>query len=91
MGATKVMEAIIVHFRGSRRVKRSNQIIVQVDGIDNKEESSKLIGKKVAWVSPSGKRINGELTALHGSKGALRARFEKGLPGQSLGTNICFE
>ena len=85
------MDATIVHFRGSRRVKRTNQMIVQVSGIDSKDKASKLLGKKVVWKSPAGKQMVGEITALHGNSGALRARFETGLPGQSIGSKVLIE
>ena len=82
------MEATIAAFRGSRRRKRGNQMIVLVDNISSKEEAQKYIGKKIVWRSPGKKKkeIKGIIAATHGRKGALRARFEKGLPGQAIGT-----
>jgi len=85
------MEGVIVHFRGSRRVKRSNQMVVQVDGIDNKDKASKLVGKKVIWKTSAGKQMNGQITNIHGNSGALRVRFETGMPGQSIGTKVAIE
>ena len=85
------MEGTIVHFRGSRRVKRSNQMIVQVNKIDSKEKASKLVGKKVVWKTSAGKQMVGQITALHGNSGALRVRFETGMPGQSIGTKVAIE
>jgi len=85
------MEGTIVHFRGSRRVKRSNQMIVQVSGVDNKEKASKLVGKKVAWKTSAGKQLNGQITNIHGNSGALRVRFDTGMPGQSIGSKVLIE
>lgn len=85
------MEGTIVHFRGSRRVKRSNQMIVQVNKIDSKEKASKLVGKKVIWKTSAGKQMIGQITALHGNSGALRVRFETGMPGQSIGSKVAIE
>lgn len=85
------MEGVIVHFRGSRRVKRSNQMIVQVNGIDGKDKASKLVGKKVIWKTSAGKQMTGQITALHGNSGALRVRFETGMPGQSIGSKVAIE
>ena len=85
------MEGTIVHFRGSRRVKRSNQMIVQVNKIDSKEKASKLVGKKVVWKTSAGKQMVGQITALHGNSGALRVRFETGMPGQSIGAKVAVE
>ena len=85
------MEGTIVHFRGSRRVKRTNQMVLQVPGVDSKEKASKMIGKKVIWKTSAGKQMTGEITNIHGNSGALRVRFDIGLPGQSIGTKVVVE
>ena len=85
------MEGVIVHFRGSRRVKRTNQMIVQVSGVDDKDKASKLIGKNVVWKTPAGKQMLGKITNIHGNSGALRVRFDIGLPGQSIGKKVAIE
>ena len=85
------MEGVIVHFRGSRRVKRGNQMIVQISSIDNKEKASNLVGKKVVWKTSAGKQLTGQITNIHGNNGALRVRFDSGMPGQSIGTKVAVE
>ena len=85
------MEGTIVHFRGSRRVKRGNQMVLQVPGVDSKEKASKMIGKKVVWKTSAGKQMVGEITNIHGNSGALRIRFDTGMPGQSIGTKVHIE
>ena len=84
------MEGAIVNFRGSRRRKIGNQMIIQIDEVDNKEKAKKLVGKAVSWTAPGKKKttIKGKISAAHGNKGAIRVLFEKGLPGQSLGTKV---
>ena len=62
-------------------------MILVADGI-NKEKAAALVGKKVSWKSPAGKEIKGEVRATHGSKGAVRALFETGMPGQAIGTKV---
>jgi len=84
------MEGVIVNFRGSAHVKKGNQMIVSIDGSD-KEKSKKLIGKTAVWTSSAGKEIKGKITVLHGSKGAVRVIFEKGMPGQSIGSKVKIE
>ena len=85
------MEGVIVNFRGSRRVKKGNHMIIQVDGITNKEKASELVGKKVVWNTSSGKAMNGKVASAHGNKGALRVIFERGMPGQSIGSKVMLE
>ena len=85
------MEGVIVHFRGSRRVKRHNQMIVQVNSVDSKEKAAKLVGKKVVWKTSAGKQLTGQITNIHGNSGALRVRFDTGMPGQSIGSKVDIE
>jgi len=85
------MEGTIVHFRGSRRVKRHNQMIVVVDSVDNKDKATKLVGKKVLWKTSAGKQLTGQITNIHGNSGALRVRFDTGMPGQSIGSKVVIE
>jgi large subunit ribosomal protein L35Ae len=84
------MNGIVAHFRGSRRRKKTHQMIIYLDGVDTKDKAQKLMGKKVTWTS-NGKeptKITGTITNTHGNKGAVRVQFEKGLPGQSLGQEV---
>ena len=81
------MEAVIVNYRGGKHTWRGNQIILEVKDNNSKD----LIGKKVVWASPAGKKINGEIIKVHGNSGCLIAKFERGLPGQALGKKIKVE
>ena len=85
------MEGVIVNFRGSRRVKSTNQMIVEVSSIDDKEKASKLVGKKVTWKTSAGKELKGKIASAHGNSGALRVIFETGMPGQSIGKKVAIE
>jgi len=78
---------VIKNYRVGPRTQKADQCIVIVEGY-NKESATKLVGKKVVWKTPAGKEMIGKLTGLHGTKGALRARFEKGIPGQAIGTEV---
>lgn len=78
---------IIKNYRLGETTQKPNQYVIVVEGYD-KEKANKLVGKKVVWTSQSGKEIIGKLTGMHGSKGALRARFDKGLPGQAIGNTV---
>jgi len=82
------MEAVISNFRSGRHNQVNNQMILIVKGIEKREQTKTLIGKKVVWKSPKGKELHGEIVRAHGNKGALRAKFETGMPGQSIGTKI---
>jgi len=83
------MKGVIVNYRGGLRTRKLSQMIVKVEGINSKDETKKIIGKKVVWTSPAGKKIEGLITQAHGNKGAVRVHFsEKGLPGQAIGQSV---
>lgn len=84
------MAGTIVNFRGSYKRKKHNQMIVQLEKVDKREKAKELIGKKVVWISPGKekKQIVGQISRAHGNKGAVSVVFEKGMPGQSLGTEV---
>jgi len=84
------MEGTIVSFRRGRHTQNTRQMIIIVDSIDTKEKAEKLVGKSVSWQAPGKQKkvLKGKISAAHGSKGALRAIFETGLPGQSLGKKV---
>jgi ribosomal protein L35AE/L33A len=86
------MKAIIMNYRGSHHTQRPKHMILHPEGSTSKADAEKFTGKKATWTTKSDKKITGIITAPHGAKGAVRVRFdEKGLPGQSLGTQIEIE
>ena len=82
------MEGLMLNFRGGKHTKSDNQMIMELQGVDSKEKATKWIGKTVVWKSPAGKPITGTITAPHGSKGVVRVLFERGMPGQSIGSKV---
>lgn len=85
------MEAVIVNFRGSHKTRYFNQMIIKVGGVESKDKAKSLLKKKVEWESPAGKKIIGKIVSVHGNSGCLRVMFEKGLPGQAIGTKVKVE
>ncbi|MFH1307554.1 MAG: 50S ribosomal protein L35ae [archaeon] len=80
-------KGIVVQFRRGKRTIHEKHFLLDL-GAKNREEASKLVGKEVSWKSPAGKIIKGKVASAHGNKGLVRAIFEKGLPGQSLTTEV---
>ena len=80
------MEGIIVNYRRGRKTQTTNQMVIVVKGIDNKKKAETLVGKVVEYtcVGKEDKVIKGKVTAIHGGKGAVRALFETGMPGQAI-------
>lgn len=82
------MEGILVNYRRGRRTMTGNQMVLEVQGHDTREKAALLIGKRVVWTSPAKTEIHGKITAPHGGKGAVRVRFNRGMPGQALGARV---
>ncbi len=85
------MEGIIINYRRGRKTQTTNQMIIIVPGVDKKKAES-LVGKKVSYLCEGKNKttITGTVSAVHGNKGAVRAIFEKGMPGQAIGGKINF-
>ena len=81
------MKAKVIQFRRGLKRIHERHFILDVN-TKTKEEAKKFVGKSVEWKSPGGKLIKGKIAASHGNKGMVRAIFERGLPGQSLNTEI---
>ena len=82
------MQGVITSFRRSRKRQTDNQMIILVEDTDSKEKAEKLVGKAVVFKTPAGKELKGKISAPHGGKGCVRALFETGMPGQSLGKKV---
>lgn len=82
------MKGTILSYRRGRHTQNVNQVLIELDNVDSREKAKGFLGKKLVWTSPSGKKINGEVTGLHGNKGIVRAKFETNLPGQAIITKV---
>jgi len=77
----------IVNYRVGPKTQRPRECLVKFPNVDSAEEASRLIGRKVAWPAEE-RRIIGKIVATHGTRGLVRVRFRKGVPGQALGTYV---
>lgn len=81
------MKGTVIQFRRGRHTQKEKHFILDF-GARNRKDAEKFVGKEVSWKSSSGKIIKGKVSSPHGNKGLVRAIFEKGLPGQSIGTEL---
>ena len=84
-----MVKGTVIQFRRGRHVIHERHFILDL-GLKNKTEASKFVGKKVEWESPGKQKkvIKGNISSSHGNRGLVRAIFERGLPGQAIGTEI---
>ena len=88
-----MVTAKVIQFRRGRKTFKPRHFLLEVDGIDSREKAKEFIGKNVNW-SSTGKEpkiINGVIKSAHGNNGVMRAIFERGLPGQAIGTDVKIE
>ena len=83
-----MVKGIVIQFRRGRKTYTPRHFIIEIPGSDSKETAAKFVGKAITWTSPAKKVISGKIAAPHGNKGNVRAIFEVGLPGQSIGTEV---
>ena len=84
------MKATVIQFRRGRKTFKPRHFLIEIEGTKNREEASKFVGKEVTWTSTgkNAKQINGKISSAHGGNGVVRAIFERGLPGQAIGTEV---
>ncbi|MCR4284461.1 MAG: 50S ribosomal protein L35ae [archaeon] len=80
----------VIQFRRGRKNYTPRHFLIEVEGTDTREKAAKFVGKSVSWKSPGKepKVINGKVSSAHGGNGVIRAIFERGLPGQAIGTEV---
>lgn len=84
------MKGLVIQFRRGKRTYKPRHFLIEVEGVDAREKAKGLVGSKAVWTSTGkeAKEIEGVIASAHGNKGVLRAIFERGLPGQAIGTNV---
>ena len=75
----------VIAFRQSKFKQDTYQTIVD---LAKPEDAAKLLGARVVWAREDGLKILGRVVAVHGRKGALRVRWDRGFPPQGLGTRV---
>jgi len=87
----KMVNAIVIQFRRGKRTVTPKHFLIEIEGSDSREKATKYVGKEVVWTSPAKLQIKGKIASAHGNKGVVRAIFEKGLPGQSIGNEVAIK
>ena len=81
------MDGVLAHYRMARHHTSGNQMVLYVKSFDSRKKAEALVGKTVVY-STGKKDIKGQIPAPHGNSGAVRVRFETGMPGQAIGKKV---
>ena len=82
------MKGRLSNYRRGVHTEYTNQYIVEVDGFLDRSSADGILGKRVVWKTAPAKEIVGRVSKAHGNSGAVLVRFERGLPGQAIGTEV---
>jgi len=79
-------EGLILNYRLGGKTQYPKQCLIKVMGAEL-SYAKRMIGLKVGWPVDDPK-ICGKIIGVHGRTGTLRVRFNRGVPGQALGTRV---
>src|SRR2546429_9919630 len=79
------LSGTVTAFRHSKFKQDSYQTIVQMASVD---VASKAIGARAVWLRADGVRIQGRVVARHGSNGAVRDPWNRGVSPLALGSEV---
>ncbi len=52
---------------------------MEPEGVNSRDDAKVLVGKRVVYTTPAGRKLVGVITAPHGNKGRVRVRFDSGV------------
>lgn len=81
-------KAIVLTYAGTKEHQDNYHMILKLLGVEGREQAAQLIGRKVVWKTPTGRKMFGKILKPHGNKGEVKAYFKPGLPGQALGDYV---
>ncbi|EFJ07153.1 hypothetical protein SELMODRAFT_134155, partial [Selaginella moellendorffii] len=88
--------ATILGYKRSKSNQYPNTSLLQIQGVNTKEEVAWYQGKRLAYIYKAKTKKNGSLyrcmwgrvTRPHGTSGVVRAKFRRNLPPKSLGGRV---
>ncbi|XP_020702791.2 60S ribosomal protein L35a-3 [Dendrobium catenatum] len=86
----------ILGYKRSKSNQYENTSLVQIEGVNTKEEVGWYAGKRMAYIYKAKTKKNGthyrciwgKVTRPHGNSGVVRAKFKTNLPPQSMGRKV---
>ncbi|KAI8874046.1 ribosomal protein L35Ae [Ramicandelaber brevisporus] len=80
-----------VGFRRAKRNQSTGQSLIQIENVNNAQDTAFYLGKRIAYIykTPSGIRVTwGRISRAHGNSGVVKAKFAKNLPARSFGASL---
>jgi len=77
----------IVSYRIGIGTQNPKECLIQFAHINSAALADQLINRKVVWKQGVSK-FKGKIVGSHCKKGVVKVKFQKGVPGQALGTTV---
>uniref|UniRef100_A0A0B6Y079 Large ribosomal subunit protein eL33 n=1 Tax=Arion vulgaris TaxID=1028688 RepID=A0A0B6Y079_9EUPU len=94
-------KGIFTGYKRGLRNSHENTTLIKIEGVSNKDEADFYVGKRVVYLYKAKKAVArigkeatkvrtviGRVTRSHGNTGAIRARFNRTLPPQAMGSRV---
>ncbi|KAI6139708.1 ribosomal protein L35A [Pisolithus tinctorius] len=97
MGSTRLYcKGRVLGHKRAKRNSRPNTSLLQIEGVNNKEDAQFYLGKRVAYVyraktEVQGSKIRviwGRVTRPHGNSGVVKSKFSSNLPPRAFGASV---
>ncbi|MCK4885369.1 50S ribosomal protein L35ae [Candidatus Bathyarchaeota archaeon] len=77
----------ILNYRIGIGTQNPRECLIHFAHVNSASLACQLINRKVVWKHGNSKLI-GKIAGSHGKKGLVKVKFQKGVPGQALGTTV---
>jgi large subunit ribosomal protein L35Ae len=77
----------IMNYRIGIRTQMSKWCLIQINGENSVSKAGQLVGRKM--ILKFGKNsFVGKIMGLHGKKGVVKVKFQRGVPGDAIGSRV---
>jgi large subunit ribosomal protein L35Ae len=77
----------ILNYRIGIGTQNPKECLIQFAHVNSASHAGQLFNRKVVWKQGNTKLV-GKIAGTHGKRGVVRVKFQKGVPGQALGTTV---
>ncbi len=77
----------ILNYRIGIGTQNPKECLIQFAHVNSASLAGQLFNRKVVWKQGNTKLV-GKIAGTHGKNGVVRVKFQKGVPGQAIGTTV---
>jgi large subunit ribosomal protein L35Ae len=84
---SKPIYGTIVNYRIGIRTQNPKECLIQFAHLNSASLAGQIVNRKVVW-KQGDRKVIGKIAGSHGKKGVVKVKFQKGVPGQAIGTKV---